>query len=203
MHRLAQLCVGCFVVLLLSFGHCCCCLFCPSKPNYSEHLMCSALRSHVTLESVSLSVMTNMQRESKRSPPHKDSMAVSLLHPLCGRLMPLSTQIKTHHPSLLLALSFPSHHLPLRALLTTVCLLVCPAEARHEGEGQETLLQGHCQRQGDAAHRGLCGLPVGRTTQPALYRPHRELVGVMGQQHGGEGQMVLPSRGDQAGEAAV
>lgn len=74
--------------------------------------------------------------------------------------------------------------------------------AGDEGQGAEAVLQGHRAGQGDAAHRGLRRLPLGRAAQPALHRAHREHVGVLGQQHGGQGQVVLPPRGDQAGQAA-
>lgn len=106
--------------------------------------------------------------------------------------------------SVILSLLSPSHHLSPRPLgtLITPASGCPPAEAGHEGEGQEAVLQGHRQGQGDAAHRGLCRLPVGWAAQPTLHWPHREHVGVVGQQHGGEGQVVLPPRGDQAGEAA-
>jgi len=76
------------------------------------------------------------------------------------------------------------------------------AAAGHEGQGAEAVLQGDRAGQGDAARRGLRCLPLGRAAQPALHRAHREHVGVLGQQHGGQGQVVLPPRGDQAGQAA-
>ena len=76
-----------------------------------------------------------------------------------------------------------------------------PTAPRHEGQGPQALLQGHRARQGDDPHRGLRRLPVSRPPQPALHRPHPEHVGVVGQQHGGPRQVVLPPRGDQPGQA--
>ncbi|KAL4687451.1 hypothetical protein H8959_019579 [Pygathrix nigripes] len=64
--------------------------------------------------------------------------------------------------------------------------------AWHEGEGPEAVLQGHRAGRGDSACRGLRRLPVSWPAPPPLHRPHREHVGVLGQQHGGQGQVVLP-----------
>lgn len=61
---------------------------------------------------------------------------------------------------------------PEAPVLTALCPWLSPTETRHEGEGQEAVLQGHRPGQGDASHRGLCRLPVSWAAQPALHRPH-------------------------------
>lgn len=84
----------------------------------------------------------------------------------------------------------------------SMCPFPPPAAAGHEGEGEEALLQGHRARPGDDPHRRLRRLPVGRPAEPAFHRPHPEHVGIMGQQHGCQGQLVLPSGGDEPRQEA-
>lgn len=76
------------------------------------------------------------------------------------------------------------------------------SEERHEGQGSEAFLQGHRAGQRHDLCRRLCRVPLTWTASPAVRGPHREHVGVVGRQHGGEGEVVLPPRGDQAGQEA-
>lgn len=75
-------------------------------------------------------------------------------------------------------------------------------EAGAEGEVQEAVLQGHRTGKGHGASGRLCHVPLCRPAPPTLRGPHRELLGVVELQHGGEGQVVLPPRGDQVGQEA-
>lgn len=42
----------------------------------------------------------------------------------------------------------------------------------------------------------LCRVPIHGTTGQAVHRTYRVHVGVVGQQHGSQGQVVLPPRGN-------
>ncbi|CAI9619085.1 unnamed protein product [Staurois parvus] len=62
-----------------------------------------------------------------------------------------------------------------------------------ERKSKKTLLQVNCAGEGDLACGRMCSFPVGRTPKPALHWTHREHVGILGRQYGGESQVVLPS----------
>lgn len=107
------------------------------------------------------------------------------------------TQVRPHILSFCLFFFFDSYCFQNIIICIIIWCLAVFAEARFEGQGQETLLQGHCTRQRHSESGRLCSVPLSWSPQSPVHWSNWKLLGILDLQHGGQSQVVLSPRRDQ------